>query len=236
MNCLQNPLPSRNLLVILAIPMLLALGISSYLTYASITSSEIAGCNGGKIFDCGHVLYSKWSKLAAFPVSGLAMLTYTLMLFATAVVSLDRLSNGIRHNSWTAVTGLSIAASLAAVYFIFLQVVVLKHLCAYCLIAHGCGLAITFMVLRVSRISMPRLTSVASMAAVGIAVMVAVQINSKPPKTYIIKTYQPFAYSGTNVAFQADFTSGAVDDDDLFKPPVDDDLFLPPVDDEQDNH
>ena len=231
MNSPQNQLPSRKQLAVLAIPMLVAFGISSYLTYASMTSSPIAGCGGGKVFDCGHVLYSKWSKLAGIPVSSLALLTYVAMLIATAIVSINRFSNQTRHNAWMTVTGLSIAASLAAAYFVFLQVVVLKHLCAYCLVAHGCGLAIVFAVLSLYRIPTRRLTFVASVAAIGLTVMVAIQINTKPPKKYVIQSYQAVAHVGNRVEVQSEFESNAGDGDEFFAPPVDEDeLFAPPVD------
>ena len=134
MNSIQTNLPSQKLLAILAIPMLIALGISGYLTYASITASEIAGCGGGSIFDCGHVLHSKWSKFAGIPVSGLALMTYIGMLAASAVAFNQSFSTRTRELAWNGVTAMAVAASFAAVYFIFLQVVVLQHLCWYCLV------------------------------------------------------------------------------------------------------
>ena len=136
-NFLRFALPSKWFLALLAIPMLTALGISAYLTYVTVTASEIAGCSGGQLFDCAHVIYSKWSKMLGIPVSSMALGTYVAMVAATIVTATDRFSDSVRQMAWIAVTGLAIAASLAALYFIFLQVFVLKHLCPWCLGAHG---------------------------------------------------------------------------------------------------
>ena len=70
----------------IAIPSTVALVISAYLAYATFTMSDVAGCGGGSIFDCGHVLHSKWSKAAGIPVSVFAFITHATLiggLFAT---------------------------------------------------------------------------------------------------------------------------------------------------------
>ena len=187
-------LPANWVLALLCVPMMLALGVSAYLSYASLTASEIAGCSGGEVFDCGHVVNSKYSKFLGIPVSLLAMGTYAAMLMATVVTASQRLSVKSRQWGWTAVTGLAIAAALAALYFIFLQVFVLKHLCQWCLAAHTCGLLIAATTLWYSRINTRRLFSIGTLAAAGLAVMVVAQVKAEEPQKYVIERYEPIPF------------------------------------------
>ena len=234
-------LPSRWFLALLVVPMLIALGISAYLTYVSVTASEIAGCSGGELFDCSHVIYSKWSKVFGFPVSGLAFLTYIGMLAATAVTLSSRFSMPTRLLSLSAVTGLAIAAALASLYFIFLQVFVLKHLCQWCLGAHTCGLIIASAVLFCrSRIALPPLGAVSGLAAAGLALMVGIQVNSKEPPKYEFIEYVPEVKKsiaateseGAEQTFTASPGENEQVEDDMMLPPGEDDLFAPPVDED----
>jgi uncharacterized membrane protein/protein-disulfide isomerase len=230
-------LPTGWFLAMLTVPMFIALGISAYLAYASMTSSEVAGCSGGEIFDCSHVLYSKWSKVLGFPVSGLAFLTYVGMILATAVTCIGRLSNKVRLTAWSVVTGLAITAALAALYFIYLQVFVLEHLCPWCLGAHACGLLIAIAILLSSfRIALPPLGLVTGLAAAGLAVMIGIQVNSKEPPKFVVKEYVPEALVNTNeetfTAAPADFDAPPGEDDFMMAPPGEDDLFAPPEEDE----
>ncbi|QEG21285.1 vitamin K epoxide reductase family protein [Mariniblastus fucicola] len=231
-------LPSNWFVAALAIPMLTALAISSYLTYVSVTASEIAGCTGGQLFDCAHVIYSKWSKVFGIPVSAMALGTYVAMIVAASVTCMKKLSSPVRLMAWSAVTGLAIAAALAALYFIYLQVFVLEHLCPWCLGAHACGLLIaTAVLVSRTRIALPPLAAVSSLAAAGLAVMIGVQVNSEEVQMYETIDYVPTANaaSGDDSTFAVapeDFENAPVDDGMMLLPPGDDDLFMPPMDEE----
>ncbi len=237
---LRFGLPSKWLLAMLAVPMLIALCISAYLTYVSVTASEIVGCSGGELFDCSHVIYSKWSKLAGIPVSSMALLTYVAMIVATVVTASGRFSTSTRQIAWVAVTGLAIAAALAALYFIFLQVVVLKHLCQWCLGAHTCGLLIAGTILYTNRIAMSQMALVSGIAAAGLAVMIGVQINSEEPPKFVITEYveaddssdKDTVDTGTFAIAPEDFEGAPTDDDSMMMAPTDDEFFAPPEDDE----
>lgn len=235
-------LPSNWFLALLAIPMLIALGISGYLTYVSLTAAKILGCDGGSLFDCSHVIYSKWSKVIGIPVSAFAIGTYVAMIAATGVTAMKNLSRQTRLMSWSAVTGLAIAAALAGLYFIYLQVFVLEHLCPWCLGAHTCGLLITGMILfSRSRIAMPPLAAVSGLAAAGLAMMIGIQINSEEPKKYEELVYTPPVKTqvdeeGTFTAAPGDFDAAPGEDDDMMLPPgmedEDEDLFAPPIEED----
>lgn len=234
-NFLRSRLPSNWFLLLLAIPMIAALGISSYLTYVSATAGEVAGCSGGQLFDCSHVIYSKWSKFIGVPVSGLAVLTYIGMITGLAVVSFSKLSEGVRQLAWTAVTGLAIAAALAGIYFIVLQAFVLEHYCPWCLGAHACGILIAVSILKSSfRIDLPRLAPVGGLAAAGLAVMIGVQVNSKEVPKYSEMTMPPkLAVAPQDKLGQPNETYvSSPTDDGLMSPPEDEDFMSPPVDDE----
>ena len=235
-------LPSNWFLALIAVPMLIALAISGYLTFVSLTASKIAGCNGGDLFDCSHVIYSKWSKFMGIPVSALALGTYVAMILATGVTCMKKLSSPVRLMSWSAVTGLAIAAALAALYFIYLQVFVLEHLCPWCLGAHTCGLLIALAVLLTrNRIAFPPLAAVSGLAAAGLALMIGVQVYSKEPPKFEEIVYTPpvkAAVSDSEIdetftAAPEDFEAAPGDDDDMMLPPEDEDLFAPPADDEE---
>ena len=66
---MKHSVPTKRFAAWMLLPAAIALGISGYLSYASLTSSDIAGCSGGQVFDCGHVLSTKWSKWFGVPVS-----------------------------------------------------------------------------------------------------------------------------------------------------------------------
>lgn len=230
-------LPSNWFLALIAVPMLIAFGISGYLTYVTLTASKIAGCSGGDLFDCSHVIYSKWSKFMGIPVSALALGTYVAMILATGVTCFKNLSSPTRLVAWSAVTGLAIAAAMAGLYFIYLQVFVLEHLCPWCLGAHTCGLIIALAVLICkSRIALPPLTAVSGLAAAGLAIMIGVQVYSEEPPKFEEIVYTPpeetaESPNGTFTAAPQDFEAAPGDDDSMMLPP-DDDLFAPPEDDE----
>jgi protein-disulfide isomerase len=153
-----------------------------------------------------------------------------------AVVSVGKLSESLRQLAWTVVTGLSISAALAGIYFIALQAFVLEHYCPWCLGAHACGIAIAVAILRSSfRVSMPRLTSVAGLAAAGLAVMIGVQVNSKEVPKFSEMTMAPQAavvpQDRLDQASET-YVSSPSDDDDFMSPPADDDFMEAPMDDE----
>jgi len=114
---------------------LLAIGISSYLTWTSWQQADVAGCTGGEGFGCDEVLGTSWSKWLGLPVSMLGGLTYVgILVFAWPAAK--------RPSGWSGTMLLSLAliAAGAAVWFIGLQAFVLRYFCPYCMVVHSCGL------------------------------------------------------------------------------------------------
>ena len=60
---------------------LVAISLSLYLAYTSLTGSQIAGCSGDLV-DCNSVLKTRWSSWFGIPVSVFAMNLYVLALAA----------------------------------------------------------------------------------------------------------------------------------------------------------
>lgn len=176
-------------ILILALCCVVAIGISGYLTWVAFTSSKIAGCGSGSVFDCSHVTNSKWSTWMGLPVSLLAIVSYVSL--ATALVfAVFQKSPVVKRFAWTAVALFALSAGLAAIWFTGLQVFVLKHLCTYCLVAHACGVIAAVIAVWKIPHSQSVLKFAAPVAAIGMAVLVVGQINQSEPEKFRIETFE----------------------------------------------
>ncbi len=181
-------LPGFRFAALLAIPSLVALLVSAYLSYVAITSSKIAGCGGG-LFNCEHVLNSKWSTFIGIPVGVLAAATYVGLLAAIGVVAKTPAHSRLNCAAWMGINLLGFSAGLAAIWFISLQVFLIGHLCPYCLVAHGCGLLITGALLIRRPFSFRISAPMAGLAASGLAVIALVQVTSPDPIPFSIERH-----------------------------------------------
>ena len=211
---LSAPLPSTRWVVVLAIASFIAIGVSGYLAYVGLTSSKIAGCGGGQIFDCGHVTSSQWSLWMGLPVSLLAVGLYVGLLGSLFVGASQRFSSSLRNMGWSLTTVFAIAAGLAAIWFISLQVFVLKHLCTYCLAAHACGLVAAAVVIWLRPVGSANI-SLGSLASVaGVTALIGGQLMTEAPKTYEIETFETPVTSDVEVfEFDAPFAAPVVPSD-----------------------
>ena len=187
---LQTPLPSGRVTAAIAIACLVAIASSGYLGWVTLTSSKIAGCGGGDLFNCGHVTSSQWSLWLGIPVSLLAVGLYIGLGTALAAGARKSFSNEFRHAAWAVVSILAIAAGLAALWFIGLQVFVLQQLCTYCLIAHTCSLIIAGLILYTRPVGTPALKYSSLVSLMGAAVLIGGQLLAEPPKTYRVETFE----------------------------------------------
>ncbi len=144
--------------------------------------TSLAGCGEGSVFDCGSVLKSKWSRWFTIPVSLLAAVTYVGMLLSLALAQSG--PTGRRTFFWKIVMVLSLSAGAAAVWFIFLQVFVLKHLCIYCLVAHTCGILLSLMILAKRPFGMFAVSKTAVLAMTGIAALAIGQYLGPEPAKF----------------------------------------------------
>jgi uncharacterized membrane protein len=110
---------------------------SAYLAWVAFHHGPVAGC--GPESGCDKVLHSRWAYWLDVPVSVPALLVYAALLGATVLVQ-KRPGPDDERGSWAAIITLSIVVAGAALWFVGLQVFVLKAFCKFCMTAHACGL------------------------------------------------------------------------------------------------
>ncbi len=190
-----------------------ALATSAYLAWSSLTSSPVAGCGGGNVFDCSHVLHTRWSKVLSIPVSIPAMATHFTIV---AMLLWRPASDQMRRTRMVLIGFASLAAAAAAIWFIGLQLFVIRHLCPYCLVAHTAGLILAAVFLWNHPISARSLSWVGSGAVASLALLASLQLATEPPQTYEIIEYStsPEMNDATSIPLNS------IDGADLFAPPA----------------
>jgi uncharacterized membrane protein len=117
---------------------LLAVAIigAGYLAWVSIHNGPVAGC--GPESGCNKVLQSRWAYWLDVPVSVPALLVYLALLGATVLLQ-KRPAPDDERGSWAAIIVMSVIVAGAALWFVGLQVFVIKAFCKFCMTAHACG-------------------------------------------------------------------------------------------------
>ncbi len=175
----------------IAIASVIALGITAYLVTVAMSSSKIAGCGGGQIFDCNDVVNSRWSRWLGLPVSVLALGLYLSVLTATVVGSIRQTPAWMRSIAWTIVILGGLSAGLAAIWFTSLQIFVVKHLCNYCLAAHTCGLFISGILIWTRPLGIKTIRNLALLSLVGFGMLGGGQLLFKPVTYQFIEHDEP---------------------------------------------
>jgi uncharacterized membrane protein len=116
--------------------LLIAASGSIYLAWESFHNGSVAGCGVGS--GCSAVLQSRWAYWMGLPVSVPAVLVYFALLGSTILLQKNS-SPDDQRGSWAAIIILSIVLVGSALWFVSLQVFVIKSFCKYCLTAHLCG-------------------------------------------------------------------------------------------------
>ena len=212
---------SKLQLTAIAVLSLVALGFSGYLAWHAINMTQVAGCGGGSVFNCDHVLTSKWSKFLGVPVAVFALLTYTGMLSSLAAYVGG--NETLKTYASTSMTFLCWLAGLAAIWFVGLQVFAIGHLCQYCLVAHSCGFALMLMMAfsgkpTVGRRPYPLVCAISAVSVLGLT-----QAATQPPPTYQIEEYVDAANDEMAPSVFAPDEDPALFEPDLFEP----ELFEP---------
>lgn len=192
-----------------------ALGTSSYLAYTAFTSSPVAGCGGGSLFDCSHVLHSRWSKVGGMPVSVPAILTHVSVISLLLFQPISVFWNRVR---WGILGVVALTAGGAAIWFIGLQVFALGHLCPYCMVAHAAGLVLATTFLFTRPAQTPSLRYLGSFAAAGLAAMITLQVATEPAPTFEVIDHS--AHPTTFEAPGAADTPGTFEAPGMFEAPA----------------
>jgi uncharacterized membrane protein/protein-disulfide isomerase len=226
-------MPSFRVALALRVICLFALGVSSYLAWTAFTASEVAGCSAGALFDCSHVLSSRWSKILGIPVSVPAIGLYASLLALLMFVRRDAPA-AFHRTLWTTFSFGALSAGAAALWFIGLQKFALAHYCPWCLSVHACGLLLSFYVLARSGLSLPRKSLVSAVAVSCAALMAVIQYRTPVPDNFTIERFPEVAVSdsgndapGDDLEFSA--PDGLDDSSEEFSAPGDD-VFDSPLD------
>lgn len=116
----------RNLSIVVLI---VAIGISGYLSYLKFDDAE-AVCVVGGAFDCGVVLNSIYSEVADIPIAYLGLLTNLIVL---SILLLEDRIGFLSDFGVTLVFGLVLFAFLFSMYLIYVQAVLIESFCPWCL-------------------------------------------------------------------------------------------------------
>src|ERR1035437_6293477 len=118
---------------------------AGYLAWLAVQNGPAAGC--GPESGCDKVLHSRWAYWLDLPVSVPSVLVY-LALLGGAVLLQKRPAPDDQRGSWAAIIILSVIVAGAALWFVGLQVFVIKPFCKFCLTAHACGFAAALLCLK----------------------------------------------------------------------------------------
>lgn len=196
-------LPSSWLIWTMRLLCTVALSVSGYLAWTAFQASEVYGCGGGEVFDCGHVLTSSWSKWFGIPVSVPAFGLYASLIAVLAFFRPSAPEKLLRHG-WQALTIGAFSAGFAALWFIGIQVFALGHLCIYCIAAHTCGLVLAGLIAYHQPLGWNSLARLVPVSALGLVALISGQYLSPEQQTFVIERVEPknnsIASSGSGVA------------------------------------
>jgi uncharacterized membrane protein len=167
-----SPIVLELMILVLA---LAGLAINLLLMVRHLTGGGIAGCGGGS--GCEELLNSRWSQMFGLPVTAFGGLAYVALMGSFA-------ANGRRLLG----PCLGLIAG-AAVWFVFVQAVLVGRFCPWCMTAHAIGAVIVLLGWRhlATDGGMPSATRTivlsAALAACGIAL---VQLLGPQPVTHRI--------------------------------------------------
>ena len=122
----------------------LAVALSAYLAVVSATERAApAGCGPGS--GCAAVLTSRWGQWFGLSVAWPALMIYGAILVASFLIG-PATHPARRRGAWVFLCGAAALAAMAAIWFVVLQLFVIKSVCVWCTAVHACGLAIATLV------------------------------------------------------------------------------------------
>ena len=190
-----------------------ALLISLYLAWGSIQSGLPVGC--GPDSGCDRVLHSKWAFWFRIPVSVFAVITYVVLLAGSLSLA-PAMPAPRQRRAWTVVLPCALLVLVAAVWFVALQLFVIKAVCPWCMTAHGLGFVAGLLLLigapprqtsekpwkleKLVFISPRALKRIVLVALLGIVGLMAGQVIYTPPTSKEFSQQDILAKVPTNAA------------------------------------
>ena len=155
--------------------------IALYLV-TSLGSGRVAGC--GPASDCQDVLTSGWAYWLGLPVSVPGLVVYGSIFLATFWVLPPTLRR-LRRRAWIFLAFAACVVSAAALWFLALQLLVLEHVCPYCLGAHLAGVLSAALIFRATGNPLGR-APVRNAALLAVATLLAGQWLGEPPTHTVV--------------------------------------------------
>ena len=180
---------------------LAAIATGCYLAWISFTGMSAVGC--GPSSGCQEVLRSRWAYWFGVPVSAFA-----LAVDATVMAMSFRLGRKapppLQRQAWCVLVPCAVVLLGAAVWFVMLQLLVIKKVCPFCMTAHGFGSIAAILLLRAAPIRaapevewqrdkqvfvLPALAKKLCLAAgLPVVLLIAGQVWH-PPRSYVVQAY-----------------------------------------------
>ncbi len=183
----------------------LAVAGAAYLAFVALTNGQVAGCGAGG--GCDSVLQSRWAYWLNLPVSVPAFFVYVGLLVCALLVG--RKSNAdSERGAWAAIVVLSSVAIGGALWFIGIQLLVIKAICPVCMGVHlSAALASTILLLNIPLAKDPTtpmwssapekqgvpghaILSLVLLGIIGVGVLAVVQIAA-PSERNLVKVIPP---------------------------------------------
>ncbi len=124
---------------------ILALILSSILSWHYLKGGSMAGCGGGS--PCDLVLNSRWSMLAGvLPVSGLAFGVYLAILTASFFIG-PITEAPVRRLAWRVMLILAGSVAGSAIWFTIVQKWIIGDFCLYCMTTHITGFLLAVLII-----------------------------------------------------------------------------------------
>lgn len=143
------------------------------------------GANSG----CAAVASGRWSQWGSVPVARIGACVYLVLAIVAIGSFLDSFHGFAILAQWTLFT-LAFAAAGAAMWFVFVQVVMLRRMCLYCNIIHLCGMLGLAILLAGTHNLRQQLPVPASVAGTALAIFIVGQIILSP-KLYAVVPATP---------------------------------------------
>lgn len=198
---------------------LIALFIDLYLAFIGITGESVVGC--GPNSGCDIVMQSKWSKFIGIPVSLFAIPIYCALFYYVGNLK-DHYETAVQRHAWRSIITLASLLIGAGIWFIILQLFVIKAICPFCMAAHVCGLVASIILLlnvplmdtpkgagreKIVYVSPRRFKRRIIPATALLAIFILGQIFSSP-KTHVIKPIMPQQTANSASNIQSPTTTG----------------------------
>ena len=130
--------------MVVTIPALVALAIATWFFYHGIGGRGLPGC--GPESGCDAVTRSRWSRCGRVPVAALGAMIY-LTTFIASLLTGEARSVELQYAGWMTLLALVPVLAGGAIWFIGVQLLVIRRICRWCMLAHVLGLLISVCVI-----------------------------------------------------------------------------------------